>query len=144
MSDPMILFELWVQYDVHQTLKPARSTGLHFGDALNGLRVQSTVAHDSKAPDAFGDQDGSVRQEGHRPRLLEMMGEHLDAKVSLFRRLNIKRSLRELGCRPHDRRRRVGVVQLMWSKRLMTLLSQTDWPIRRRRMKPDAERNLLR
>jgi hypothetical protein len=115
-----------VQYDVHQTLKLARSTRLHVGNALNRLRVQSTVAHNPKSPDTFGDQDCSVGQKCNRPRLLEITGEHLDAKVSLFRRLNIKRSVRELGCRPHDRRRRVGVVQLMWCKRLMTLLSQTS------------------
>ena len=42
--DPMVLFELWVQDDVHQTLKPARSTGVHFGDAAFRFPAGPSVA----------------------------------------------------------------------------------------------------
>jgi len=84
----VVLIELWMQGDIHQTLQTARATRLHRGYARDRLILELAVPNNPKPADALGHQHRSVREKRYRPGLFEMLRDDRDFELSLLSRFD--------------------------------------------------------
>ena len=117
----MVRNELRVKDDIHQALQAASPTCLNSRDACNRIAHQPATAHESQSTRTLGYEQCPIRQKRDRPRLFQLRRECDQPDMALLGRFKFDSFMWQRRCRPGNRRRSFGLVDLVGREGLLKL-----------------------